>query len=349
MNWFLLCSKLTELSERLGPIGWLNPTLVIEEYLLKLYDAQRSILMRGKDGGLNLIIRPEISKRMSPLSEKICLLEQWMAASEGSIAIPLATQLLSEVEDYKRRLLLGNESGTASIVLEDIVPSIKNLPVAKVDAFSRYVKKRVLEESHRMDKTLSGIFCFVMDVLEKEDLNKDVEIWTAFQQIIYYTLFFLKDRLDGTLKNFPRLHYLFNGNNIPEAHLQDDYYQNMQPLLTNCNISVEQMDIAGGRADVFFRFIDFFIVAEVKREKKKRTMDEVAHAYIGQTKEYQNTSAKLGVLLFLDLTDKPAGIGSFESHVKAFVHTEAETSIKQGVVIFRVPGNRLRPSKIKLS
>jgi len=347
MNWYLLSGKLTDLSIHLGPHGWLNPVLIIEEYLLQIYNVQRSMLMHGNDGGLNLLIRPEIVKRMSPLDEKVSLLEQWLSSAIGHTSIPIAKQLIAEVEIYKAGLLSGNELGTAFNKLEDVVPAINSIPADGHNSFVEYVKQRITQENLRKDKILEAIFCTVMDTLSNAGLNKDNEIWFAFQQIVYYSLFFLKDRMDGTVKNFPRLKYLFDGDSVLEAAVQDDYYQNMLPLIVNCNVNTEQMDIGGGRADVFFRFPDFFIVTEVKREKRKRTMDQLAKAYVSQTKEYQNTSAKLGILLVMDLAPKKGGIGSIESHVKPIVINVDENGQKRGVVLFRLPGNRIKPSEMK--
>lgn len=347
MNWYQLSNKLTELSHHLGEKGWLNPILIIEDYLLQIYDAQRSILVHGCDSGVNLIIRPEVTRRMSRLSEKVNLLEQWMASALEHSAMPVAKQLLIEIEKYKAGLTLGNEFGTTSSRLIDVVPTVAKISPDDQNAFLRFAKQRLAQENLKKDKALEAIFCNVMDTFSKAGLDTDSEIWFGFQQIVFYTLFFLRERMDNTVKNFLRMGYLFDGENVKESTLQDDYYQNIAPLILNCNVVTEQMDIAGGRADVLFRFPDFFMVGEVKREKRKLTMKQIAEAYIGQTKEYQNTSAKLGTLLVLDLAAKPSGIGSIESNVKPFVINADENNQKRGILLVKIPGNRIKPSQMK--
>jgi hypothetical protein len=63
--------------------------------------------------------------------------------------------------------------------------------------------------------------------------------------------------------------------------------------------------------------------------------------------EYGNTSAKLSILLVLDLTDKSHGVGSFESQVKHQISSAPLDQEKRGVVIIKVPANRLTPSAVK--
>jgi hypothetical protein len=152
--------------------------------------------------------------------------------------------------------------------------------------------------------------------------------------------------MNATVKNFGDVFYLFNGNTVHESKLQNDYFNFVRGNLITCKVTTERMDVAGGRSDVFFEFANFFIVAEIKRETVKMDMDGYERKYIGQTMAYQGTSAKLGFLFVLDLSNNDGGIGAFETNVKLKV-SESPEGIKRGVVILRMPGNRVTPSNIK--
>jgi len=109
---------------------------------------------------------------------------------------------------------------------------------------------------------------------------------------------------------------------------------------------MEKDDVAGGRADVFFSFGSIQFVTEVKRDWNDCSFEAIRKKYLGQASEYQNTNAKLGFLLVLDLTKKN-GIGSIEEHVKV-EKINSNNLYNRAVVVIRVPGRRKKPSEIKI-
>jgi hypothetical protein len=122
----------------------------------------------------------------------------------------------------------------------------------------------------------------------------------------------------------------------------------MQPLILNGKIKVEEMDVAGGRADVFFEYLSFNFCTEVKKDTSDTSFAAIREKYLGQAKEYQNTSAKVGILMVLDLLPKPNGIGSFENNIKLEIFSTPSDPFPRGVVVIKVPANRITPSAVKL-
>lgn len=346
MSWYNMCDKIASLSNSLGELGWLNPVLVIQEYLLDIYAGQRSILQADRSGGIDHLIRPEILRRLSPLREKLSLLEQWMGSNPQNIRMDVATELVKDLERYKNAHFWGNESGTVSEDFSDAVPAIEHLNVEENSHFKRFVESAKRETVSRVEKVVVSLFEQISKNLDDNGFQKDMDIWNGFCNVLFQSLVFLEHRMNATVKNFPNLAYLFEGNKVLESALQDDYFNFVRGNLFTCKVTTERMDIAGGRSDVFFEFTDFFIVAEIKREATKINLEGYAKKYIGQTLAYQGTSAKLGFLFVLDLSDNNGGIAALESNVKLTISESAE-GIKSGVVIMRMPGNRVTPSNIK--
>ncbi|WP_140418659.1 hypothetical protein [Pedobacter sp. AJM] len=132
-----------------------------------------------------------------------------------------------------------------------------------------------------------------------------------------------------------------------ESQLQHDYYSFMSTQQGIGDVKIEISDIASVRVDLLFNFISYHICTEVKRELQDCSFEHLDNEYLGQSMEYGNTSAKLGILLVLDLTEKPNGMGSFESRVKLEIASTSAVQDRRGIVIITVPGNRVTPSMVK--
>ncbi len=131
-----------------------------------------------------------------------------------------------------------------------------------------------------------------------------------------------------------------------EQHLQDDYHDFMVGSL-GTGITVEKSDVAGGRADVCFAVSGQRLVAELKKEETNASFDSLFSSYSGQAIEYQNTNWRVGLLVVLDAMDKPRGAVHARDQVHARrVRRVGETGFR-GLVVVRVPGNRLRPSSVR--
>jgi hypothetical protein len=80
------------------------------------------------------------------------------------------------------------------------------------------------------------------------------------------------------------------------------------------HVEVEVPEVAGGRVDVLLRFDDVRFVVEIKRELHDASAEGLPQ-YIGQSVLYHSTDMRLGLLLVLDLTEKPSGPASLERSI----------------------------------
>lgn len=347
-NWQTLSYKLVQLLNALNEPAWFEPTLIIEEYLIQIYFSNRSILCRSKEGGVDRLIQPIVREKLLQNAAQIHLLDQWLTKQTVHELWPEANQLRKEIKEYKSSWIKGNEEGTIDHIVS-IVPSYNFIPQQKKQLFEEFSKQYRSQQMTGVSKKIISIFEHLVTKLSEIDCFRDPDVNFNFQTVLYYTLYFLEQRMDATQKNFPYLDYLFKNEQIPlESALQKDYFQFMTTMPSMGSVQCEVMDIAGGRADILFNYNSHKFCTEVKRELVDCSFENIKKKYLGQTLEYQNTSTKLGMLLVLDLTDKTNGIGSIESNVIAEIYNSEKDSVKRGTVIVRIHGNRITPSSISL-
>ena len=346
MNWNLLSEKLGALVTSFDELSWFEPSVVIEEYLLKIYSSSRSIFNKKPGQGIDQIIQPIISYRMADRRTQVYLLEQWLKNKPDHELWPMAQQLKSQIADFKVGQSRGNDKGT--IELSAVVPAYASLSGNEQSDFQKFISEYKETQAVSTSKTVIAVFEELCGQLNQLPAFDDREVRQSFLTIIYHSLCFLRLRMDNTRKNHPAMGYLFKGSKMPlESALQGDYFTYMSTQPSVGDVQVEIMDIASGRADVLFSFVSYRICTEVKRELADCSFDNLSTLYLGQVMEYGNTSSKLGILLVLDLTEKPNGLGSFESNVKLEISSRPGDTLNRGVVIIKVPGNRLTPNKVK--
>lgn len=347
--WYAMMDDLTHLLDHLAAPAWLEPIVVIESYLLRIYDCSRTIFKRLTTGSLEILIRPLIQAEFIEQPERVYLLEKWLDLNKNVEIAAIAVQLRADIESYKASFLTGNDEGAVSISLADAVPSLKHLPENLKTAFEEFVEGYIKTHTTDISLILKKQFNDLVAGLQVIETYNDPPIRQAFNTILYHSLKFLELRMDNTKANHAKAAYLFKNIDLPkEDVLQADYFEYMQPLILNGKVKVEEMNVAGGRADVFFEYLSFNFCTEVKKDATDTSFTALREKYLGQTKEYQNTSAKVGILLVLDLLPKPNGIGSFESNINLEVVSTASDPVPRGVVVLKVPANRLTPSAVKL-
>lgn len=111
------------------------------------------------------------------------------------------------------------------------------------------------------------------------------------------------------------------------------------------NLIIEAQHIGAGRIDLMLVFNGFRFVLELKREKDDATREGLS-AYLRQEAAYQATDIALGMLVVLDLT-----AGPLPDHMRDNVWVDVVSSNGAGgteryVVVVRVPGNRVSPSRL---
>ncbi|MBK1838401.1 hypothetical protein JHL17_13355 [Azospirillum sp. YIM B02556] len=131
-----------------------------------------------------------------------------------------------------------------------------------------------------------------------------------------------------------------------EADLQLDYAQWMESALHWAPVNVEVSDVAGGRTDVHFAFANNRYIAEVKKDDAECSLPALKKKYLGQAAEYLVANVRLGLLLVLDLTEKPGGMRATEANVEVTTEVRNGDEFPRCVVVVTVPGNRRTPSSV---
>ncbi len=348
-HWYELADYLTSLLGHVTSPAWLEPIVVIEDYLLRIYDCSRSIFKQDANGSLELLIRPVIHAHFIEQPMQVYLLEQWINRNRNPEIIPVAQNLRDEIEKFKSTSTPGKADGAVLSLLTDAVPSAAFLsPVARTE-FEEFASAYRADQTTNVSLILQKIFNELVASLKSIESYNIPEIKKEFDSILFYTLKFLELRMDNMGTHHVKAKYLFENKNLPlEGVLQNDYFEYMEPFCLKGKCRVEQTDIAGGRADVHFEFLSFSFCTEVKRELRDTSFEALREKYLGQAKEYQNTTAKVGILLVLDLLPKSKGIGSLESNVKLEITSAISDPGLRGIVVVKVPGNRVTPSSITI-
>lgn len=352
-NWHMLATKLEALSGYLSEPSWFEPSIVIEEALLNIYVASRTILKRNKSGGLETLVQPNIEASLIRNQSQLYVLEKWLQRQSSEKLGSVGQELFKAIEFHKTRTNLGKESGVAVNLSLLTTPEL-----AIIQNFQDGIKvniDQVLEDclnsqkkdiSPSLERILESCICEIKDIND----YKDSRVRESFNTLLFQTLRFLENRINMTQKNNPRLQYLFENKQFPkENQLQIDYYEFMHGNIAAGDIRVEVSDISSGRVDVHFSFGSIQFVAEVKRDSRDCSFAALRSKYIGQASEYQNTNVKLGFLLVFDWTTRANGIGSIEEHIKVEKIKLSDSEIERAVVVVRVPGKRKTPSEIILN
>ncbi|WP_333889184.1 hypothetical protein [Sphingobacterium siyangense] len=343
INWKTLVSKLKFTADYLSETSWFEPKVVIENFLLQLYKCNRTIFYKKESNGVDLLIEPYISGKLIENDTYSFLLDQWLIRNQEDPLWEIGNSFYTTINEYKK---LGNEFGV-TLTKDKVTPTesdIKNFET-KFDTFSKEYRKNQLGGTSLI---LKSKFERLSHSLIEHDIFHNDEVKFNFQWLLYNSLLFLESRMDSTKKNNPSVSYLFTKSPLPkEEALQKDYSLYMGAVPSNGTTEIEVMDIAGGRADVAFKFIDHRFIVEVKREINKTGFDDLISKYSGQSFEYQNTNVKAGILLVLDLNKANLnGIKSFEQQVKLHIISDKD-GILRSLIIIKVPGRRNTPSQIK--
>ena len=173
----------------------------------------------------------------------------------------------------------------------------------------------------------------------------------AFRLLVKKTLMFLTLRYDlSRLMAPPQCMYLFEGDDgklkTKEKALHQDFYGSLKMSDLARHVEAEVPEVGGGRVDVLLRFDDFRFVVEVKRVLNDASTEGLCQ-YLGQSVLYHSTDVKLGLLLVLDLTEKPSGSKSLEKSIWVDRSRPTVSDDWRYVVVAVVPGNRRKPSETR--
>lgn len=339
-NWYTLIIKLEKLLEYLHEPSWFDPKTVIENYLLNIYTASRTILKRNSTGGLEQIIQPRIESSLLQNKSQLYLLDKWLKLRDES-------QLSEQAIALRNKINLKKKDTTINII--DSLASIESLPKKEKTSFQQFVADYRNQQTSGVSLVIEEVFEKITSALHMNKSYQNDEVRKYFNIVLFNSLRFLESRMNASRQNYPNLSYLFEQDSKPkEIELQNDFHQFMINNLIDGNISTERSDIASGRVDVYFSFGRFNITSEIKRDWKDCSFKAIRENYLGQSAEYSNTDAKLGFLVVLDLLPKSKGMRSLESSVKVESIKKENEAEERSIVVMIVPGMRKTPSQVKL-
>ncbi|GJD58079.1 hypothetical protein [Methylobacterium dankookense] len=346
--WASLAIRLGTLGPNLDKPAWWDAARIIENELLAVYSANRTIFRRSSDGGLEWLVRPRIEHYFARHREQLYALRDWIGAHAASELGATASELVSRADAALGKGADPDPSGAAIVsptvaaVIEQGEPSFElqerlaREVIANVNAFeARSLTPTLMEALALVLPAFEGIAYF--------DTNPNVR--TIVQAVVYKTLLFLESRMDPSLGVDPTVAYLFTREdeaNPLEKEIQQDF---MRFIRTAKFGTVDELrGVAAGRADVVHQVDGVRFITEVKREEEDASFDNLLASYGDQTSLYQNTNVPIGILLVLDLTTKGGLSGHFRTLYRTEVGNLLGDGTNRGVLIVKVPGRRIAPS-----
>lgn len=349
--WNVLASMIAGLVEHLDEASWWEPAVVIEQHILAVYNAGRSILKRNRNGSLDELLRPRIAATIATREGQAYLLKGWLQRNASHEWADQAHELITQID-----CLLENGSNPGNpIEAADVWP-----PLAALIAQAHLppeIKKRLFN-------AVSNVFSLHLENLTMAEINVIVACQESvenhpdyrdnphgarlFDAALLWTVRFLYNRLEVTKKDDPSVGYLFEkeGGKLPhEDELQHDYFRWISTVAAGSDL--EPTNQGGGRADLRLKSSGERLVIEVKRETHDCSFDALATYYSAQTTDYQNVSIRLGILLVLDLaTSNREGTPHITSLVQSRKVQRLGDDQPRHIIIVKVPGRRKRPSDL---
>jgi len=351
LHWTLLASKLGTLEVQLNKKVWMNAARAIEDELLAVYRASRSILFKGGDTGLDLVIRPRLAASLLVHRRHLDELDQWIEENEGSTLLPDAAAMRQAVEQAREASMLHRPFMDRSA--DRALQAIFDAGRVPLDARTSLA---VLLQSSLSDVALNEnpvVERIVTDILAQMERNTDFSTSrtarSLFTAVLILSAYFLSHRHETGTSSDPEGAYLFirRPNDLPlESALQRDYFRLLRMSGLRDHVHMEVSDQGAGRADVYFAALGVSTVTEVKRTMQDRDHDGLLRSYALQTAAYQTTNVTFGFLLVLDLWDRGGGQPHLTEQISLQSRTPPSQATAYDVVVMRVQGQRKKPSAL---
>lgn len=354
IHWSLLARHLGKLDLTFKKKAWLRAVEVIEDQLLIVFTASRTILKRNHEGGLESYLRPKLVGELQKERFYLNFLEQWIDENSAHLEVNNVELMRDEVLRYKedslfhcpREAVIDGSTITAILEKGQITKEDQKSISAEISAQANVLLETIVNPT--IDEILSSI-------LQSLETNKDYQKYKKarelFNIILLYTVRFLVSRMNDTVSTVPQIAYLFirDKNNLPaENDLQADYYSFLKSSDIADIVDAEVRNIAAGRVDILFKFNGTKFIAELKQEKVERTNDEFVKRYGAQEISYDSTNFTFGILMVLDLFDRKGGQPHITEQVSVHHITPSWRETEHALVLFRVQGYRKTPSNIIL-
>lgn len=349
--WSALASAVAGLAGSLDEPSWWEPATVIEEGLLSVYSAGRSILRRDQNGGVEVMVRPRIRASIATQAGQAHQVRTWLQQNATHEWAAEARDLIAQIDAFVEqsgRPKRPSEAASGRTSLAAIIER-SSIPEEQRDVLFDVV-------ANAMSLQLTNMTAAENDVIEScckkarghTDYLTNMNGARLFDTVLLWLVRFVFNRLELTKGDDPTGAYLFerNDGSLPhEDELQQDFFRWVATYAAGSDL--EPTNIASGRADIRLRSGPERLVVEVKREEKDCSFDALFKSYAAQTTDYQNVSIRLGVLLVLDLaTPNREGTPHLTSLFEMRQVHRCDESQSRLILTVKIPGRRKRPSDL---
>lgn len=354
MCWSALASTIAGLANSLEEPSWWDPADVIEDALLSVYCASRSMLRRDRQGGIEATVRPRVRASIATQAGQAHQVRIWLQQNATHQWVAEARDLIVQIDTYMEQANNPKNPSEAASERTSLAAIIKqsNFPEEQRNILFGVVSNAVSLQLDNLTASEVEIIVICYKVAQEHtDYNSNKNGMRLFDTVLLWSVRFVFNRLELTMGDDQTGAYLFerkDGSLPHEDELQQDYFRWITTSAAGSDL--EPTNIASGRADIRLTSGPERLVVEVKREEKDSSFDALFKSYAAQTTDYQNVSIRLGVLLVLDLAT-PNREGT--PHIKSLfemrqVHRHGESEPRL-ILIIKVPGRRKRPSDLTKS
>lgn len=350
VHWSLLGHRLASLDLSLSKQAWLNAAAVIQEELLTVYAASRSLVGRAADGGLEVVLRPRIVGALQRETHSLALLDEWIVENASSGQLPTATDLRARVAEAREDAVLHRPTSAAAgcsptaALIELIPEDLRGSALGRIAAAMAYLTDATTAT------VVGDLFDTVIRNLRRNaDYRRDPDGRTLFDIVLWTTVLFVVMRSNVGVSSLGRTRYLFERDPAKpplEAELHADYFEFLMGSSLASVCQAEARDIGGGRVDILFSFMRTKTVAEIKRTRQKLTNDGVVSRFGLQKASYDVTNVRYGILMVLDLREIGGGQPVVSERVSVHHLVPRWGTSEHAIVLFRVQGRRATPSKV---
>jgi len=351
LHWTLLASKLGTLEVQLKKKVWMNAARAIEDELLAVYQASRSILFKDGDTGLDQVIRPRLAASLLLHRRHLDELDQWIEENRASPLLPEAAAMRQAVEQAREASTLHRPfmEGSEGRALQAIFDAGR-VPPEAWKGLAALLESALIDLSPNENPVAEQIVADILALMERNaDFSTSRIARSLFTAVLIQSTYFLSHRHETGTGSDPEGAYLFirRPNDLPlENALQRDYFRLLRMSGLHDHVQMEVRDQGAGRADVYFKASGVSTVTEVKRTTQNMDHDGLLRSYGLQTTAYQSTNVTFGFLLVLDLSDRGGGQPHLREQISLQSRTPPGQATAYDVVVMRVQGQRKMPSDL---
>lgn len=349
--WSALASAVAGLAGALDEPSWWEPAVVIEEGLLSVYSASRSILRRDQHGGVEAMVRPRIRASVATWAGQAHQVRTWLRQNATHEWTAEAQDLIAQIDAFIEQPgspenpteAASERTSLAAIIAGSSIPEEKRNVLLGVvaNAMSLQLSNMTSAEAEVIERCCN-------EVRGHNDYSSNTNGARLFDTVLLWLVRFIFNRLELTKGDDPTGAYLFerdDGSLPHEDELQQDFFRWVATYAAGSDL--EPTNIASGRADIRLKSGPERLVVEVKREEKDCSFDALFKSYAAQTADYQNVSIRLGVLLVLDLaTPNREGTPHLTSLFEIRRVCRIGEDQSRFILIVKIPGRRKRPSEL---